>query len=269
MMDQQNICTTCGTQYPPNKSVPQLCHICNDDRQYINEDGQSWTSMGSLVKAYHTQINKITTGLYSIKTTPDFALANRAFIVQSAGGNILWDCVPYIDSNAIEFINSIGGLQAIAFSHPHYYSTMNEWATLFDCLIYIHQNDSEWIIYRSEKIKHWSGDSLPLWDDISIKHTGGHFAGSCVLQVPALSPKGVLLSGDSLYISRSKRHIAVMHSYPNQILLSKNEFEAFDRKTKGLNFDTMYGAFDNQNLEGNAMTIFSASMQRYRDSYGI
>jgi glyoxylase-like metal-dependent hydrolase (beta-lactamase superfamily II) len=268
-MDQFTICTTCGTQYPPDKPVPQLCIICNDDRQYINENGQSWTSLDLLKKDYQTEINKIKGRLYSIKTTPDFALANRAFIVQSASGNILWDSIPYIDNDAVDFINSIGGLQAIAFSHPHYYSTMNEWATLFDCPIYIHEKDSEWIMYPSQKIKLWNGDNLPLWDGISIKHTGGHFAGSCILQIPSLSPKGVILSGDSLYISRSKKNVAVMYSYPNQILLSKNEFEAFDQKTKGLLFDTMYGAFDNQNLEGNAMTIFSASMQRYRDSYGL
>jgi len=268
-MDQSTICTTCGIQYPPDKSVPQLCHICNDDRQYVNENGQSWTNLDVLRIGYHTETHKITDGLYSIKTTPDFALANRAFIVQSVSGNILWDCVPYIDSATIDFIKSIGGLQAIAFSHPHYYSTMNEWVGLFDCPIYIHQNDSEWIRYPNEKIKLWTGDNLPLWDGISIKHTGGHFAGSCVLHLSALSPNGVILSGDSLYISHSKRHVAVMYSYPNQILLSRNEFEAFDLKTKDLVFNTMYGAFDNQNLEGNAMTVFFASMQRYRDSYGL
>lgn len=268
-MDQPTICTTCGTLYPPDKPMPQLCVICNDDRQYINESGQSWTSLGELKKTHHTEIYKIKDGLYCIKTTPDFALANRAFLVQSAGGNILWDCVPYIDGATIDFINSIGGLQAIAFSHPHYYSTMNEWAGLFDCPVYIHAKDSEWIMYRNEKIKLWTGGSMPLWDGIDIKHTGGHFPGSCVLYLPMHSTQGAILSGDSFYISRSKKHIAVMYSYPNQILLPRNEFKAFDQKTKALNFDTMYGAFDNQNLEGNALTIFSASMQRYRDSYGL
>src|SRR5476651_937176 len=105
MMDQPTICTTCGTQYPLHKPVPPLCHICNDDRQYINENGQSWTSISNLEKRYHTEINKIRDGLYSIKTTPDFALANRAFIVQSPQGNILWDCVPHIDNKAVDFIN--------------------------------------------------------------------------------------------------------------------------------------------------------------------
>ncbi|WCT11166.1 hypothetical protein [Mucilaginibacter jinjuensis] len=40
MLSNTQICTTCGTQYPPGKMVPQLCTICNDDRQYICENGQ-------------------------------------------------------------------------------------------------------------------------------------------------------------------------------------------------------------------------------------
>lgn len=268
-MNNTQICTTCGTQYTPGKPVPQLCTICNDDRQYVNENGQNWISFDELRAKHRTTISKINDHLYSLKTTPDFALANRAFLVQSPSGNILWDCIPFIDNEAIEFINSIGGLKAIAFSHPHYYSTMNVWAGFFNCPIYIHENDKQWIMYATENIKLWSGDSLALWDNIRIINTAGHFAGSSVLHIPALSPQGTILSGDSLYISRSKKHIAVMHSYPNQILLSRNEFKIFDRKTSWLLFDTLYGAFDNQNLSGNAMEIFNASMQQYRDCYGI
>ena len=124
-------------------------------------------------------------------------------------------------------------------------------------------------MYPGKGIRLWSSDNLPLWDGISIVNTAGHFPGSCVLHIPALSPQGTILSSDSMYISRNKKHIAVMHNYPNQILLSRDEFKIFDQKTSGLQFDTMYGAFDNQDLNGNAMAIFKSSMQRYRGTYGI
>ncbi len=48
-------------------------------------------------------------------------------MVQSKVGNILWDCVPLLDEMTIEFIKAKGGLRAIAFSHPHFYSNMNDW----------------------------------------------------------------------------------------------------------------------------------------------
>ena len=100
-------------------------------------------SFDELKGSYHTTIGHVKDHLYTLKTTPDFALTNRAFLVQSAGGNILWDCVPLIDNGTIEPINSIGGLQAIAFSNPHYYSTMNKWTRLFNCPVYIHENDEQ------------------------------------------------------------------------------------------------------------------------------
>jgi glyoxylase-like metal-dependent hydrolase (beta-lactamase superfamily II) len=263
------ICTTCGTEYPPDQPVPALCHICNDDRQYINENGQSWVSFNKLKSTHSIRISAVCDNLYSLKVQPDFALANRALLLLSPAGNILWDCIPLPDDKSVEFIRSIGGLKAIAFSHPHYYSNMNEWAELFDCPVYIHENDRQWIMYKGKHIQLWNRESLSLWDGIRIVHTGGHFPGSCVLHVPSLSDKGTVLSGDSLYVSRSKRHIAVMYSYPNQILLRRHEFAAFDKKTSSLEFDTIYGAFDNQDLEGNAQEIFNNSMQRYRVSYGL
>ncbi|SEW07017.1 hypothetical protein SAMN05428988_1761 [Chitinophaga sp. YR573] len=259
------ICTTCGTQYP---QTPERCNICNDDRQYINVNGQSWISFDELRDRHEMTITQVCDKLYSLQMDPGFALSNRALLVQSASGNILWDCVPLLNDKTIAFINSIGGLKAIAFSHPHYYSTMNEWAAAFNCPIYIHENDKPFIEYFTASIHLWNNENLHLWDGISIIHTGGHFPGSCVLKVPFLSAQGTILCGDSIYISPSKRHTAVMYSYPNQILLSKSEFSDFYKRTAGLSFDTMYGAFKNQDLEGNAMQVFTSSMQRYINTYG-
>jgi len=264
-----SICETCGTQYQEDVSLTGICPICSDNRQYIGDNGQQWTDMETLKKGHTVKIIQINERLYSIKTEPAFALGQRAFLVLSPGGNVLWDCIPLLDTAVIDFINSKGGLKAIAFSHPHYYCTMNEWAATFECPVYIHQNDAEFVFYHGDHIHLWSGDIHPLWDDLSIVHIGGHFPGSCLLRIGSLSPKGAILAGDSLYLSKSKRHIAIMYSYPNQILLTKKEFVAVRKKCSGLSFDTLYGAFDGQNLEGNAHTVFAASMERYAASYEI
>lgn len=263
------ICETCGTQYREEVKATGLCPICNDDRQYIGDNGQRWTNMDELKKNHRVKISQVNERLCTVKVEPAFALGHRAFLVLSPGGNVLWDCIPLLDKATIDFINSKGGLKAIVFSHPHYYSAMNEWAAAFNCPIYIHQNDRKFVFYHGDKVKLWDGDAHPLWDDISIVHTGGHFPGSSLLRVGALSPKGAVLAGDSFYLSKSKRHIAVMYSYPNQILLTKKEFAEVHRKCAGLTFDTLYGAFDGQNLEGNAYEVFTASMNRYIASYEI
>jgi hypothetical protein len=265
----KSFCTTCGTQFPPGQPLPDLCPICNDDRQYINDKGQTYITPDELNKQYSVKISKINEQLYTIKMIPDFAIGQRAFLVISPGGNVLWDCIPLLNEAIIAFIKSKGGLKAIAFSHPHYYSNMNEWAAEFNCPVFIHEDDKEWIQYKSNYIQLWDGETKPLWDNISIINIGGHFPGSSVLYLPAQSAKGTLLSGDTLYIAHSKRHVAVMHSYPNQILLTKKEFASVYKKSAGIEFDTMRGAFEGQELTGNAKEIFEASMKRYLNGYEL
>src|SRR3954469_3383806 len=43
-----------------------------------------------------------------------------------AHGQLLWDCIPFIDAATVEIVKGLGGVAAIAVSHPHYYSTMVE-----------------------------------------------------------------------------------------------------------------------------------------------
>ncbi len=42
------ICTTCGVQYPENEEAPSRCKICNEERQYVNPIGQSWTTLETM-----------------------------------------------------------------------------------------------------------------------------------------------------------------------------------------------------------------------------
>jgi glyoxylase-like metal-dependent hydrolase (beta-lactamase superfamily II) len=268
-MLKELICTTCGTQFPSGISLPQLCPICNDDRQYIGDSGQNWKEIDQLNKEYTVKINKVNKRLYELKMVPDFAIGQRAFLVIADGGNILWDCIPLLNEETITFIKSKGGLKAIAFSHPHYYSTMNEWARTFNCPVYIHQNDEEWVMYKNPFVHYWRGHEMPLWEGMKIINIGGHFPGSCIFHIPSMSANGTVLCGDSLYIAKSKRHIAIMHSYPNQIMLTKDEFISVYKKTEGLEFDTLHGAFVGQSLLGNADEIFTNSMRRYKVGYAV
>jgi hypothetical protein len=263
----KSICATCGTQFPPDKPLPQLCPICDDDRQYINVNGQQWTSLENINQQFGLKVTKRSESLYELKMVPDFAIGQRAFLILSPNGNILWDCIPMINEAVMGFIKEKGGLKAIAISHPHYYCTMTEWAKQFNCPVYIHSSDQQWIMNKSSGIKLWDGYEFPLWDGMKIYNIGGHFPGSSVLHIPQELSKGLLLCGDSLYIARSKKHIAVMHSYPNQIALSKREFTSVYNKSANLKFDTMLGAFEGQDLIGNADEIFLQSMNRYKSIY--
>lgn len=176
------ICETCGVQYGLSEKAPPECTICNEERQYVNPDGQTWTTLeemlenGNWINAIHPEEE----GLYSIHTTPKFAIGQTAYLAKAEGFNLLWDCVTYLDPATIEEIKAMGGVDAIALSHPHYYSTQVEWAEAFDAKIYIHEDDRRWVVRMSERIVFWSGDRLELHEGVTLHRIGGHFKGAAI-----------------------------------------------------------------------------------------
>ena len=126
------LCITCGTQFSESARPPTHCPICEDERQYVHPDGQQWTTMGELRSSHKNIIKPEEAGLYSINTAPKFGIGQRAFLIQTAKGNILWDCVALIDDATIARVKELGGIAEIAVSHPHYYTAMVEWSRAFD-----------------------------------------------------------------------------------------------------------------------------------------
>jgi hypothetical protein len=262
-MNENLICTTCGTQYGLAMTGDKVCPICSDDRQYTPETGQSWTTLSKISQGHSLLTKKLNSQLYEIKIVPTFAIGQRALLVLTPAGNILWDCVSLINEPIVEFIKSKGGLQAIAISHPHYFSIMNEWAGTFDCPIYIHASDEQWIFNKGEHVSLWEGAEINLWDDIKIINIGGHFPGSSVLHVPGLSAKGTILCGDTFYISPSLKHMAPMYSYPNKIPLPIEEVRRIKEHMNQIEFDSLLGFYDFQNVYGNAKQILYDSLNKY------
>lgn len=263
MMENQWVCATCGTQMPRRFDVALNCPICSEERQYIPENGQIWTTRQHLLDHYTVKIKQLQENLFELVLHPTFAIGQRALLLCTDSGNILWDCIPLLDQPTFQFIESKGGLSAIAFSHPHYYSNMNDWAAAFNCPIYIHQGDEPWVFDRGTHVKLWSGSEQLLWDGVKIIHIGGHFAGSSILHVPFLSKEGTVLCGDTLYLSPSKQHFAVMYSYPNRIPLPKKEVERIKKRFESFSFDAFYGFYSYQNLSENVQSILKKSMDRY------
>ncbi len=140
---------------------------------------------------------------------------------------------------------------------------MNEWAAVFNCAIYIHENDAEHIMLNGPHIQLWKGDEMSLWDGMKLILIGGHFADSSILQVPFLSAEGSILCGDTLFLSPSKNHFSVQWSYPNKIPLPVAEMKRIKERFDAIPFDTFYGYIKTQNLENNTKKIFETSMHRY------
>ena len=75
----------------------------------------------------------------------------------AGGGNILWDCINVLTADTKRRVEELGGIQAIAISHPHFYTGMADWAAAFDAPIYIHELDKQWVTQPSNHIEYWTG----------------------------------------------------------------------------------------------------------------
>jgi glyoxylase-like metal-dependent hydrolase (beta-lactamase superfamily II) len=260
------LCVQCGTQYAETDTEPQKCLICEDERQYVRWGGQDWTTLvymredGLKVVPFEEE-----SGLWGLALNQSFAIGQRALLVPGDKGNILWDCIPFIDDHAIQTVQKLGGLEAIAISHPHYYSTMVEWADAFDVPIYIHQSDANWVMRPSESIVFWEGESFGLTPDIELIHLGGHFAGgSVLLWKQGAEGRGSLLTGDIIQVNQDRHFVSLMYSYPNNIPLSYTEIKRIVSKVETYEFDRIHGAFKERFIWENAKTRVKESAKRYK-----
>src|SRR6476660_5939568 len=107
------ICSACGTQYPSSDAPPAQCPGRECERTYIPPEGQSGTTLERLRISHHNGFRQYEPGLIGIGTQPKFAIGQRALLLCTPEGNILWDCISLIDDATITLINGLGGLHAI------------------------------------------------------------------------------------------------------------------------------------------------------------
>jgi glyoxylase-like metal-dependent hydrolase (beta-lactamase superfamily II) len=258
------ICVTCGTQYPESEQPPAHCPICEDERQYVNPNGQQWTTLEALRPNHHIVIEPLETNLYHLKPEPRIAIGQYAHLIQTPNGNVLWDCVPFIDDATIEAINNLGGISAIAISHPHFHTIMVEWSRAFNnAPIYIHAGNRGDVVRPDSAIHFWEGETESVLDGVTLIHCGGHFIGSAVLHWrDGADGRGVLLTGDTIYVAADTRFATFMYSYPNYIPLPVSKVNRIVASVDPFDYDRLYNAFG-AIMDGDAKAKVIASAERY------
>jgi glyoxylase-like metal-dependent hydrolase (beta-lactamase superfamily II) len=259
------ICATCGTQYPPSYQLPAECPICLDERQYVGWKGQQWTTLNQLRAEHHSVIREEEPGLTGIGCEPSFAIGQRAQLVQTPAGNLLWECQALIDDQAIEAVRARGGLKAIAISHPHYYSSMIEWSQAFGgAPIYLHAAERPWVMRPDPAVVFWEGEMRPLFGGLTLIRCGGHFAGAQVLHWPAGAEwRGALLAGDILNVVNDRRWLSFMYSYPNLIPLNASTVRRMAAAVEPFAVDRIYSAWFDKTMAADAKAAVGRSVERY------
>ena len=247
------LCVTCGTQFPESPKPPDHCAICEDERQYVGPDGQEWTTLERLRTTHKNTLKKEEEHLYSINTEPKFGIGQRAFLIQTPRGNLLWDCVGLLDDPTVSRIKELGGIAEIAISHPHYYTSMVEWSRAFgDAPIHIHEAERPWVMRPDPCVRYWKGENQTLLGSLPLVRTGGHFEGYQVLLWPAgASGRGALMAGDQPQICMDPKQVSFMWSYPNYIPLNAPTIRHVMDCLEPLEFDRIYGRVFFRPRQGN------------------
>ncbi|MCR6736489.1 MAG: hypothetical protein NVV83_21475 [Afipia sp.] len=70
---------------------------------------------------------------------------------------------------AVKRIQELGGVRAMAISHPHFYSSMVDWSeALGGVPIHIHEANRPYVMRPSERVSYWSGETLDLGQGITL-----------------------------------------------------------------------------------------------------
>lgn len=272
MGDDLPICVTCGVQYALDAAGerPIHCMICEEERQYVGYDGQQWTSLSLLrEQGRRVDVREEVPGLWGLATAPALGIGQRALLIPGEGGTVMWDSISYIDDDAIARVTELGGISAIALSHPHFFSSMVEWSRAFgDVPIYVHERDASWVT-RNENVVLWSGPRHEIVPGRTLINAGVHFAGGTVMHWDSgLDGRGALCASDIFTVVADRRWVGFMYSYPNLIP------EHPDTITKALEliapyrFEALYGGWWDRVITEDAHARVIASAQRYLDHIG-
>jgi hypothetical protein len=265
------ICRTCANQYPASAEPPGKCRICAEERQYVPETGQEWTSLEELAAEGHrTSWTELEPGLFELAVTPSLGIGHRGLLVHTPRGGVLWDPPGFLDEAAVEFVRANGGLLGVAQSHPHLCGVQGEWSDRFrrsdgrGAPLWIPRRDAEWVL-RSWDAVDWWDDRLEVAPGVTLIRTGGHFAGSAVLHLAAAAEgRGALLVSDTMMVLPGSRRVSFMRSYPMLLPMPERHLARLLASLDGVQYDRIYGGWTDRLVRSGARGVVRDSAELYR-----
>jgi hypothetical protein len=208
-------------------------------------------------------INELEADLFGITADPRVGIGQQSHLVCTPGGNLLWDPIGYIDDAAVERVRELGGVTAIAASHPHMYGVQTEWSqALGDVPVLVSEADAEWVTRPGPAITPWSGQ-YEVAPGLVLHQLGGHFPGSSIVHWSAgAGGKGVMLISDTIHANPDRATVTFLRSYPNRIPHSPAVVERITQAVNELAFDRLYDNFG-KTIDVDAAGAVRRSADRY------
>ena len=261
------VCVTCAAHYPDGPKPPERCAICSDERQYVGAGGQRWARLSELTADYEMRFTEYEEGLWGVGLKPGFAIGQRALLVRTDAGNVLWDCVPVLTDAGYRRLKELGGISAISVSHPHFYTGLALYAEAFGANVYLQAADKQHVTHPHPRVNFWEGETLEPVAGVTLIRAGGHFAGGTVLHRAAgADGAGALLTGDIIGVVPDRRYVSFMYSFPNYLPLPPLEVERVGAAVEPYEIGRIYGGWEGNVIASGAKDAVRRSVVRYRQA---
>lgn len=250
----------CGNEYVAD--LPDVCHICADDRQFIPPGGQRWTLLSD-VRGGVTAA-ELEPGLFELTVDPQVGIGQKTYVAATSDGcNILWEPPGFVGPALLDWLADHGGVGAIAASHPHLVGAAVSISHEFGRVpVWYNASDRRWVTRPDPVVAFWT-DRQEIADGITLVQCGGHFPGSAVAHLrDAADGRGALLTGDTIMAVPHTQMVSFMRSYPNLIPLPPRLVRQIADQVGTLEFDRLYAAFGSP-IEHDAARIVEESARRY------
>ena len=219
--------------------------------------------MADLARDHAVVLREEEANLVGVGVEPAFAIGQRALLVCTPHGNVLWDCLSLLDDDARQQIGDLGGIDAICMSHPHFYGANIEFAEAFDARVFIPRADEQWIQRASSRIELFDDEAEPV-PGVTLARIGGHFDGAAVLHWPdGADGAGALLTGDTITVVQDRDWVSFMWSYPNLIPLDEDTVADIARRVERFDFGRVYGGWWGRVVVQEGASAVRRSADRY------
>jgi hypothetical protein len=260
------ICDRCGLEHPDAEQPPpvdgcvfDLGPVSDEERGDLGSHTSRWLTHDQLAMEAHTTVHRDHgRGVHSLRREPRLGIGQWSFLVQTPGGNVLWDPPAYLDDEVEHLVRELGGVAAITTSHPHMFASQVSWSHAFDRVpVLVNVHGKEWVPRPDPVIDYWSDEAEPV-PGVRVVRLGGHMPSSAV----ALTPDGSLLAGDTISGSLDPHWLSFQRNFPRHVPMSAAVVQRLVDQLRPYTFDRLY-TLGGDAIEHDAYLVIERSARRH------
>jgi hypothetical protein len=263
-------CTNCG-YWQQYFAVPPNCPVCSDVRNALPENGWEFVNAVQMrererrgeVKCLWREIDD---GIWMFSNETPLGIGSSGYVIVRETGNIAFESPGWWTEDAIEFIDSIGGLRFISSSHPHGFGAIYQLEEYFPGVTIAFQREAVQFT-KALLVNLVFDDILAVDEATTLYHVGGHYEGQSVLYY---EPRKILFCGDALKFDLDENGktvgISCHKAFHKQIPLSKKEIENYLRVIGNIDFRQACSPFEHALDAGvaDAVRLFQTQLESHR-----